>query len=445
MSLVTCKFGGTSLADAENIRRVEKIIHAGANRRFIVPSAPGKRAPDDRKITDLLYAWHGIAVQGLDPSEPRELIADRFEGLARDLGVRFDTTAHFAAIDASLAKALETAPDGTRPTADFLASRGEFLNGCILAELLGATFVDPAECIRFTVGGDLDPVTYELFSKRLQGNGRFVIPGFYGAYEDGRIKTFSRGGSDITGAIVARASGSVLYENWTDVSGFRMTDPRIVPEAKRMDEVTYQELRELSYMGATVLHDEAIYPVRSDGIPIQIRNTMDPEDPGTRIVPSRTSTHPVCGIAGRKGFTMINVQKTFMNHERGFGRRILSVLEEHGMGWEHMPTGIDTISLILRDEELGPLGGKIVEDIERHCCPDSVSLQSGIAMIATVGQGMHHHIGVAARLFTAIANAGINLRVIDQGSSEMNIIIGVEDKDLHAAVRSIYDAFAEWE
>lgn len=436
MQNVTCKFGGTSLADAENIRVMAAIVGGNPARRFIVPSAPGKRFDTDKKVTDLLYAWHSIASQGLDASEPKRIIRERFTDLAVGLGVEFDVNQHLGEIESRLAE---------HPAADFMASRGEYLNGRLIALFLNADFVDPAEFIRFTAGGDLDPQTYALLGKRLEGDGLFVIPGFYGATPDGRIKTFSRGGSDVTGSIVARATRSDLYENWTDVPGFLMADPRIVDNPRRIDEVTYQELRELSYMGATVLHDEAIYPVREPGIPIQIRSTRDPENPGTRIVPARTSTHPLCGVAGKGGFSMINIEKALMNRERGFGRRVLTVLEEHGIGWEHMPTGIDTISLIIRDDELGALGDKLLDDLQRRCLPDSISLVSGLAMIATVGQGMNHHIGVAARLFLSLAEADVNIRVIDQGSSEMNIIVGVEEEALGRAVRAIYSAFESWE
>ena len=318
MSAITCKFGGSSLADAACIRTAQQIIQANPKRRYIVPSAPGKRDAGDKKITDLLYAWHNIAHEGLDASEPKRIIGERFSELAQELGVTFDIQKHLEEIAENVTKYKKP---------DYMASRGEYLNGRLMAELLQAKFVDPAEYIRFDGAGHLDPATYTVLGERLNGEGLYVIPGFYGATPDGAIKTFSRGGSDITGSIVARASGSELYENWTDVSGFRMTDPRIVPEAKRIEEITYQELRELSYMGATVLHDEAIFPVRDVGVPINIRNTKDPESPGTLIKPDRESSAPVCGVAGRPGFTMINIEKTFMNKERGFGMRVLSVLE----------------------------------------------------------------------------------------------------------------------
>lgn len=432
MGVITCKWGGTSLADAACVRRARDIIQQNPARRLIVPSAPGKRTSDDIKITDLFYTWHNLARQGLDASQPAGIIGGRFAELADQLGVSFNIQEHLDAIGREGVASEEP---------DFMASRGEYLNGLLLAKYLDAAFVDPAECIRFDEEGELDPVTYDVLGAKLRGPGLFVIPGFYGSLPDGRIKTFPRGGSDITGAIVARASGSELYENWTDISGFRMADPRIVPEAKRIEAITYQELRELSYMGAHVLHDEAIFPVREPGIPINIRNANDPDNPGTMIVPERETKGPVCGIAGRKGFTMINIEKTYMNKERGFGRRVLTVLDEHGISFEHMPTGIDTISLIIKDEELGSHGPAVLKRIERTCQPDRASLSHGLAIIATVGQGMVRHIGIAARLCTALAQAQVNLRVIDQGSSEINIIVGVEEQDLDKAVRAIYDEF----
>lgn len=431
---VACKFGGTSLADANCVRRVIDIIRSDPARRWIVPSAPGKRDPKDRKITDLLYTWHTMALQGLDPSEPMNIIRDRFLELARELGVQFDVT---SLLDEIAKRA------GQDEVPDYMASRGEYINGRLIAEVLGAVFVDPADCIRFDKTGRFDPVSYELLAERVRGDGLFVVPGFYGAMPDGSIKTFSRGGSDITGAIVARAVRADLYENWTDVNGFCMADPRIVPNPRRIVEITYAELRELSYMGATVLHDEAIFPVREPGIPIHIRNTWDPDGGGTLIVTERQAAAPVCGIAGRRGFTMINLAKTLMNKEKGFGLRVLQVIEEFDISWEHIPTGIDTMSIILRDEELKGRGDALLEAIRKRVEPDEASITTGLAMLATVGQGMNHHIGVAARLTGALARAGVNIRVIDQGSSEMNIIIGVEENDFATAMRAIYDEFSK--
>ena len=431
---ITAKFGGTSLADSACVRRVESIIQSNPERRFIVPSAPGKRSDDDKKITDLLYAWHSLIVQGLDPAQPRTIVADRFRELAADLGIEFDIDHHVEIISA---QAIEY------HNPDFMASRGEYLNGLLIAELLGATFVDPAESIFMDEEGLLDPRTYEVLGDRLKSDGLFVVPGFYGSLPNGWVKTFSRGGSDVTGAIVARASGSRLYENWTDVSGFRMTDPRIIPGAKGIEEITYSELRELSYMGAMVIHDEAIFPVRAVGIPINIRNTWEPEAAGTMILPEREATTLICGIAARSGFTMISIDKTLMNKERGFGRRVLAVLEEHDVNFEHMPTGIDTMSVIIEDEEMANHGSSILRAIERSCSPDGISLTHDLALVATVGQGMAGRVGVAAKLFTALAENSVNVRVIDQGSSENNIIVGVANEDMLAAVEAIYAAFAD--
>lgn len=434
MGGITCKFGGTSLADAKAFRAVADIVKSNPDRRFIVPSAPGKRKPDDKKITDLLYAWHGLVKQDLDPVQPRTIIAKRFEELAKELNIEFNVQDHLEHI-------ANEADNYAEP--DYLASRGEYLSGQILSRLLGATFVDPAQCILFEDDGDLDPQTYDLLGDKLKGPGLFVIPGFYGSLPNGRIKTFSRGGSDVTGSVVARASKSSLYENWTDVSGFLVADPRIVPDARGISEVTYRELRELSYMGANVLHDEAIFPVREPGIPINIRNTKKPEHPGTMIVAERQSKEPIVGIAGRKGFTMINIEKALMNKERGFGRRVLSVLEDFGVSWELMPSGIDNLSIIVEDEELQNHTSAIIKSIRRTCQPDKVSVTPDLALIATVGQGMAGTVGVAARLTTALADAKVNIRVLDQGSSENNIIVGVGEGDLENAVRAIYHAFTE--
>ena len=432
MGAITCKFRGTSLADAKAFHAVAEIVKSNPGRRFIVPSAPGKRKPDDKKITDLLYAWHGLVKQDLDPVQPRTIIARRFEELTKELNIEFNVQDHLAHIANEAANYAEP---------DYLASRGEYLSGQILARLLGATFVDPAQCILFEDDGDLDPQTYDLLGDKLKGPGIFVIPGFYGSLPNGRIKTFSRGGSDVTGSIVARASKSSLYENWTDVSGFLVADPGIAPDARGIGEVTYRELRELSYMGANVLHDEAIFPVREPGIPINIRNTKKPDHPGTIIVAERQSKEPIVGIAGRKGFTMINIEKALMNKERGFGRRVLSVLEDFGVSWELMPSGIDNMSVIIEDEELQNKTNAIIKSIRRTCQPDKVSVTPDLALIATVGQGMAGTVGVAARLTTALANAKVNIRVLDQGSSENNIIVGVGEGDLDNAVRAIYHAF----
>lgn len=436
MSTITCKFGGTSLASADDIRRVIDIIRSDDKRRYVVPSAPGKRSNDDKKITDLLLGWFHILQDGLDPAQPIEIICTRFTELKKQLGSSLD-------IEAELNTIIQEAPSYS--TSDYLASRGEYLTGKLIADLLDAAFIDPVNFILFGVRHHLDPKTYDVLGAALQGDGRFVIPGFYGASPDGHVQTFGRGGSDVTGSIVARATGSDLYENWTDVSGLRMTDPRIVPEARLIEEITFGELRELAYMGASVLHDEAIFPLLEPGIPINIRNTHKPDDDGTMIVPDRESDRPVCGIAARSGFSMINIEKTLMNRELGFALKVLTVLKDNGINFEHMPTGIDTMSIIVKDEELGNQGEAVVESIKEVCHTDSVSLSNGLALIATVGKGMNHHVGVAKTLCAALSDdAKVNIRVIDQGSSEMNIIVGVDEQDMTKAVSAIYHAFESY-
>ena len=435
MGAIVCKFGGTSLADAEQIRKVESIIRSDPRRRYIVPSAPGKRNKEDTKVTDLLYLCYELAKQGLDISQPFSVIRDRYLGIFEALRVDLDMTALIDELHKQIV-------DGAQQ--DFVASRGEHLCGRIMASLLGATFVDPAEGIFFSKEGGVDGKSYDKMGKLLQGESTFVIPGFYGTGPDGNVNTFSRGGSDITGAIVARAVEADVYENWTDVHGLMMADPHIVPEAKPMQEVTYRELRELAYMGATVLHDESMFPVRELKIPINIRNTNEPDYPGTMIVSTRDpSQSTIIGIAGRPNFSMIYIEKALMNNERGFGRKVLDILESHNISYEHSPTGIDSMSVIVRDEELEDEGERVCQDIRRILQPDRVDLIGELALIATVGQGMAFQVGIAARLFSALADANVNVRVIDQGSSEINIIVGVDKKDYEKSVRAIYQAFAD--
>jgi len=438
MGIRVCKFGGSSLADAGQMRKVRAIVEADETRRYVVPSAPGRRSDDDQKITDLLYGAQSAASMG-DPVAPFfDRVAERFGGIVSDLGLDFD-------LDPIIAELLERIESGA--DSDYAASRGEYLSGLVLARFLDRPFIDPAEMVRFDSEGRFLPEeTRVAVSERLARESTGVIPGFYGARPDGSIKTFSRGGSDVTGAIVAQAVGANLYENWTDVSGILMTDPRIVDGPRTIDLLTYRELRELAYMGATVLHDEAIFPVREAGIPVQILNTNDPEAPGTRIARGdleETSAHRVTGIAGRKDFTILALEKTLMNAEVGFGRRLLSVLAGHGISWEHMPSGIDTLSLVLKSNAFGERREQILNDIQSTCQPDALEIYPDIALIATVGRGMSHTPGTAARLFGALADAGINIRMIDQGSSELNIIVGVENGDFEKAVRAIYEAFAE--
>jgi len=436
MGIRVCKFGGSSVADANQLRKVRAIVQERDDRRFVVPSAPGRRTPDDIKVTDLLYRSHEAAERGESIDPLFDLISERFRKIVADLGLAFD-------LDSALAEVHDRIQN--LAGADYAASRGEFLSGLVLANFLDRPLIDPAELIRFDAEGRLlSEETQQLISTRLADAGRGVIPGFYGARANGDVVTFSRGGSDVTGAILARGVGADVYENWTDVSGLLMADPRVVDSPRTIEELTYRELRELAYMGATVLHDEAIFPVRDAGIPVHVRNTNDPTATGTRIRRGQATPMPtgrITGIAGRKDFTIIALEKTLMNSEIGFGRRVLGVLERHGISWEHIPSGIDTLSIVLKSDVIGDRIDALVREIQKECEPDSVEIHSDIALIATVGRGMSHAPGTAAQLFGALAKAKINIRMIDQGSSELNIIVGVENEDFERTVRAIYDEF----
>lgn len=435
MKKIVCKFGGSSVADATQVEKVVSIVRSDERRCFVVPSAPGKRSEEDTKITDLLYLCHELARQNVDFSEPFNKISTRYWDLSKALGASIDMERLLAEVESKIA-------DGAGR--DYVASRGEYLCGHILADVLGAVFIDPAEAILFRADGRLDDDSYRRLRARLSGERLYVIPGFYGADVEGEIVTFSRGGSDITGAIVARAVGAEVYENWTDVSGLLMADPRMVPNPLPVEEITYREMRELAYMGADVFHDEAMFPVRAAEIPIHIRNTNQPEDAGTLILPSRELTERlIAGVAGRPNFSMLFIEKDLMNQTTGFGQRVLEVVARHGISYDHTPSGIDTMSVIIQDEQLDGKGELLVEDIQRIIEPDRVELIHGLALIATVGEGMSHRVGIAARLFTALADAGVNVRVIDQGASEINIIVGVEEADLETALVAIYRAFVK--
>ena len=442
MRTKVCKFGGTSLASASQIARVREIVRSDATRRYVVPSAPGKRDRHDHKVTDLLYLCHEHARQDLPFDQVFELIADRYLQIVRDLDLKLDLQPHLAEVKARIGqKACESCPP------DYAASRGEYLNGLIIAEFLGWPFVDAAEVIFFDARGRLDEQrSYDAVAQRLGGLDHAVVPGFYGTGQDGKVKTFGRGGSDIYGAVVARGLNAAIYENWTDVSGLLMADPRVVDNPKTIDVITYQELRELAYMGATVLHDEAIFPVRKAGIPVNIRNTHRPDDAGTLIV---SEAQPVAhqgsitGIAGRKDFTVIALEKALMNAEVGFGRKVLSVLERNDVAFEHLPSGIDTMSIVIEDTALRGKLDDILHDLECEVHPDRVEASPNMALIATVGRGMAYTPGMAARLFTALAAAQVNIRMIDQGSGELNIIVGVEADDFEKAMRAIYNAFVD--
>ncbi|MBQ3115433.1 MAG: aspartate kinase [Clostridia bacterium] len=432
-----CKFGGTSMADANSIRQVKAIIDADKDRKYIVVSAPGKRFKDDIKITDMLYrCYNDVKITG-SCKVHFDIIRKRFIDIVKDLGLDLD-------IESVLDKTEEQINNSTSP--DFAASRGEYLSAYITAAFLGFEFVDAAEIVRFDSHGKLNQdYTDDKVSNRLNGVEYAVIPGFYGKNFQGEIKTFSRGGSDITGSIVARGTKADLYENWTDVSGFLVCDPRIVDNPKVIKQITYKEVRELSYMGASVLHAEAISPVMKRRIPINIKNTFRPEDKGTMIVPNDQYVNDdsvITGIAGKKNFTVLLIEKSMMNAEVGFIRRVLSVVEHYGLCVEHLPSGIDTLSIILESEQLsnGVLND-LVSEIRENVNPDFVHVIENISLIATVGHGMARRPGTAATLFTALANANINIRMIDQGSSELNIIIGVANTDYEKCIKAIYDAF----
>ena len=434
--LKVVKFGGSSLADAAQFKKVADIIKAEAERRYVVPSAPGKRFKDDTKVTDMLYTCYDMAARGEDINEYFSAIEARYNGIIAELGLDFSLDDDFHLIkNAFIHKAGR----------DFAASRGEYLNGKILARYLGFDFIDAAEVIFFNDNGLFDSErTNSVLSDVLKKHEYAVIPGFYGSMPNDTIKTFSRGGSDITGSIVARAAECDIYENWTDVDGFLMADPRIVDSPRVITEITYRELRELSYMGATVLHEDAIFPVRIAGIPINIRNTNNPEAHGTFIVSSSDkydTGNVITGVAGKKGFSVLTIEKDMMNAEVGFGRRVLEVLENNGICFEHLPSGIDNMSVILNTHELEGKREAIKNGICRQVNPETLEVEDGLALVAVVGRAMVKAKGTAARVFKAISGAGINIRMIDQGSSEISIIVGVEEADFEDALRAIYQEF----
>ena len=440
MEMKVVKFGGSSLADANQFRRVADIVKADPARRYVVASAPGKRFKDDDKVTDMLYHCYELVRQGKDIGEYYSKICDRYNSIIEELGLDFNISGELDYIR----NAIEHYSGR-----DFAASRGEYLNSIILAKYLKFDFIDAESVIYFRENGTFDEEkTNTIMREELKKHPYAVIPGFYGVMPNGTIKTFSRGGSDITGSIVARAAEAELYENWTDVSGCLMADPRIVDNPLPIKTITYRELRELSYMGASVLHEDAIFPVRYAGIPINIRNTNDPEAPGTMIVSATSeydAEHIITGVAGRRGFSVINIEKDMMNSEIGFGRRVLDVLEDNDISFEHLPSGVDTMSVILASSSIKDefKRERILNSVNKRVHPDSIVIEDGLALLAVVGRGMVKAKGTAARVFSAISNAGINIRMIDQGSSELNIIIGVEEHDLEKALTAIYNEFVK--
>ena len=438
MNVKVVKFGGSSLADAEHFKQVASIVKADPTRRYVVPSAPGKRFKDDTKVTDMLYECYERVKNHENIDDIYQKIVDRYNSIIDGLGLDFDMSGEFEYVKSALQH---------RAGRDFAASRGEYLNSLILAKYLKYDFVDAENVICFKENGTLDEEkTNEMMREELLQHKNAVIPGFYGVMPNGTIKTFSRGGSDITGSIVSRAVDADLYENWTDVSGFLMADPRIIDDPCPIKTISYRELRELSYMGATVLHEDAIFPVRHAKIPINIRNTNRPQDAGTMIVAENTDFDPekiITGIAGKKGFSAITIEKDMMNSEIGYGRRVLEVFEDNEISFEHLPSGVDNMSVVVASASLDGKRDKMLSTLNRAVHADSVSIEEGLALIAIVGVGMVKYKGTAARVFNAISNAGINIRMIDQGSSELSIIVGVEEHDFDAALRAIYSEFVK--
>ncbi|MCR4650394.1 MAG: aspartate kinase [Lachnospiraceae bacterium] len=429
------KFGGSSLASAKQFMKVGEIIKSDSARKYVVPSAPGKRDKKDTKVTDMLYGCYALAEADKNYAKELKAIKERYNEIIKGLNLDMTLDEEFKVIDKDFA---------AKAGSDYAASRGEFLNGKIMAKYLGFEFVDAAEVIFFKADGSFDAEkTNEVLGERLGKTDNAVVPGFYGSLPDGKVKTFSRGGSDITGSIVARAARVDVYENWTDVSGFLVADPRIIDKPAGIETITYKELRELSYMGASVLHEDAIFPVRMEGIPINIRNTNAPEDPGTWIVEStcQKSKYTITGIAGKKGFCSVNIEKAKMNSEIGFGRKVLQVFEDNGISFEHMPSGIDTMTIFVHQDEFMDKEQQVVSGIHRLGRPDSIDIEADLALIAVVGRGMKSTRGTAGRIFSALAHAEVNVKMIDQGSSELNIIIGVANNDFETAIKAIYDIF----
>lgn len=431
------KFGGSSLADAEQFKKVAKIVKADPTRRYVVASAPGKRFDGDIKITDMLYRCYDKAAKGGDFNKEFADIEGRFNSIIADLSLDLSLEEEFNHIKNSFAH---------RAGRDYAASRGEYLNSIVLSKYLGFKFLDPAGFIMFDESGSFDlDKTLEMLVPILDETENAVIPGFYGAMPNDTIKTFSRGGSDVTGSIVARAADAEIYENWTDVSGFLISDPRIVDDPLPITTITYRELRELSYMGAGVLHEDSIFPVKSVGIPINIKNTNHPEDRGTMIVAetAESSKYIITGIAGKKGFSVIQIEKDMMNSEKGFGRNVLRSLEKNGLCFEHMPSGIDTMSVVVSTDALVGKERAILDEINFRVHPDKLEIENNLALIAVVGRGMRKQRGTAGKLFSALAEERVNVKMIDQGSSELNIIIGVEEEDFETAMKAIYKAFVK--
>ena len=437
LECIVTKFGGSSLANDEQFRKVRSILELEPTRRYLIPSAPGKRYPTDDKVTDLLYSCHALAAAGNAFEDQFVKIRERYLSIAQNLHLKVD-------IESALDQVRQGIASGN--SRDWCASRGEYLCGLLMADYLGWRFVDAADGIVFHEDGILDDEETQTRLSALLADGKpSVVPGFYGATKSGEVRTFSRGGSDITGALVSRAVNADVYENWTDVSGFLMADPRIIDGPAEISSITYKELRELSHMGASVLHEDAMFPVHRAGIPTNIRNTNKPYHPGTLIsknASNEVSVPTITGIAGHKGYSVISIEKSMMNSEVGFGRKVLQVLEDAGISFEHMPTGIDSMCVVVASEKLAPHREEVLRKLEALVDDSgSVSVNDNMSIIATVGRGMVHNCGTAARLFSAMSRSRINVRMIDQGSSELSIIVGVNDSDFEATIHAIYHEF----
>lgn len=437
--LKVAKFGGTSLADAGQFKKVYTIVKNNDERKYLVVSAPGKRFKDDNKITDLLYLTYAHLKFSVPYGPVLDIIEERFNLIKDEFNLNTDLDREFKIIRENLDNKCEE---------DYVVSRGEYLCALLMADYLDCDFVDSKDLIFFNYDGTVNQEkTSKKLTDLLSKSNKAVIPGFYGSYPDGSIKTFSRGGSDITGAIVSSVMGADIYENWTDVSGFLVADPRIVNNPKQIKKITYQELRELSYMGASVLHEEAVFPVRQAGIPINVKNTNDPENPGTLIIrddqagEDYANGHIITGIAGKKDFSFFYIHKEHMANEVGIIKKALEVFEERGISIEHIPSGIDSFTIVLPSESVAKISHQIVEELKEKCKTENVEVYKNISLITTVGIKMAYRPGISARLFTALGDKNINIRMINQGSSEINIIVAVEDKDFEEAIRAIYAAF----
>ena len=437
--LKVTKFGGSSMADAGQYRKVRDILLADPGRRVVVVSAAGKRDKRDHKITDLLYLCHAHIQYGVDCDPIFEMITSRYLEIRDELQINLDLEREFAALKQQL--------DAKSVTQDELVSRGEYFSGKLMAEYLGFQFVDAVDWVKFNLDGTVDQeASYEALRGLVKGKG-VVIPGFYGLMPDGHIRTFSRGGSDITGALAAAALDADVYENWTDVSGILMADPRIVENPQPIPEVTYDELRELSYSGAQVLHEGTIFPVREKGIPLNIRNTNAPEDPGTMIKESFDSPVDterfITGITGKKDFTIISMSKRGMGNEVGVLRKMLSVLERHNISIDYAPNGIDNVSVVMPTESIASSLYSILGEIQQEVQPDTLQVHDQIAVVAAVGRRMAYRPGISGKLFAALGKAGINIRMINQGPDELNIIFGVDNRDFADAIRVLYNSFVK--